>query len=139
MRISARFSPRASVLRTIQNTAPAPMKVTICASQTARKNFQNRRPTGLFLHQLIAHAIDRLDARTSVGEGAEFLPDAAHVDIDAAIEARERTSQPAFGQFLLADGAPGIACEHFEQIEFGAGQADRLAMPFHAAPRGPQD
>ena len=45
--------------------------------------------------------------------------------IDAAVVAREWTAEGAFGQFLLAHDAPGVAQQNLEQIELGAGEIQR--------------
>ena len=59
------FMRTSKFFRSAQNNIPVPNTAAIWPSQMNRKNFQKRRPT-LFLDQLVALPIDRLDAGTAI-------------------------------------------------------------------------
>jgi hypothetical protein len=63
-----------------------------------------------------------------------FLPQAADVDIDIAVEARERAAQRLHGQGLLLHHATGVARQFGQQAVFGAVPA--LAPPATVARDG---
>src|SRR5471032_672437 len=116
-----------------QMAPPMPTVAASCASRIDRKNFQNNRPTGLLLDQLVAQAVDGLQTGAAVGDATELVAQAAQMDVDVAVEARHRPAQSLLGQDVLADRLTGMARQHFEQIEFGAGQFQRGAGPCGAA------
>lgn len=66
--------------------------------------------------QLVAFAEHRLDARAAIGQRRELVTDAADMDVDAAVEARQRSSKPLLRQLVLAHcmtrrGAPALRAD----------------------------
>src|SRR5690606_29447062 len=84
-----------------QKAPPMAMVAVSWASRMQRKNFQNSRPM-LVLDQLVALAVDGLQAGTAVGQGPQLVAQAAQVDVDIAVEARQRPPQALLGQVVLA-------------------------------------
>src|SRR5690606_31482930 len=105
----------------------------ISASQKPARIFQKSRPIGALRpwgmagsvgHELVAAPAHRLDPGTAVAAAAELLPDAAHMHVDAAVEPAGLAPQRLAREHLLADDAAGMAREHGQYLELGAGQLD---------------
>jgi hypothetical protein len=104
----------------------------ICASQTKPKNFQNSLPT-LFLQELVALAMHRLDPRAAVGQRPQLATDAADVYVNTPVMSCEWTAQSMFRKIGLADRAAGVSQQQLQYAELRAGQHERLAHPFRAS------
>src|SRR5204862_2576930 len=120
---------RARSRRCTQTAVPVPPAATTSASQKPRKIFQKSRPT-LVLHQVIAQPTHGADQPCTV---AELLADAGEMDVDAAVEARQRPAERLLRDLVLAHHAPGVAHQNFQHVELDAGERQLAPAPLHAA------